>query len=122
MVNLKHDTNLIERNSEHVGINALRKSFNGNKDSNSQQIPNQVKHKTSCWRCGKCHSAKVCYFKKRVCFQCVKSGHAQVCCKSRPKVSDREHKFRKRNKMQTSKSIPHNSNVVLATKSEHFFS
>lgn len=122
MVNLKHDTNLVERNSEHVGVNALRKSLNGNKDSNSQKIPNQVKHKTSCWRCGKCHSANVCYFKKRVCFQCGKYGHAQVCCKSRPKVSDREHKFRKRNKMQTSKSIPHNSNVVLATKSEHFFS
>ncbi|CAH8606257.1 unnamed protein product [Schistosoma rodhaini] len=122
MINLKHDTKLVERNSEHVGVNALRKSFKGNKDSNSQKIPNQVKHKTSCWRCGKCHSANVCYFKKRVCFQCGKYGHAQVCCKSRPKVSDREHKFRKRNKMQTSKSIPHNSNVVLATKSEHFFS
>lgn len=108
MVNLKHDTNLVERNSEHVGVNALRKSLNGNKDSNSQKIPNQVKHKTSCWRCGKCHSANVCYFKKRVCFQCGKYGHAQVCCKSRPKVSDREHKFRKGNKIQTSKEIPYN--------------
>nr|CAJ00233.1 TPA: gag-pol polyprotein [Schistosoma mansoni] len=108
MVNLKHDTNLVERNSEHVGVNALRKSLNGDKDSNSQKIPNQVKHKTSCWRCGKSHSAKVCYFKKRVCFQCGKYGHAQVCCKSKPKVSDRQHKFRKGNKIQTSKVIAHN--------------
>lgn len=33
IVNLKNDTNVVERNSRHVEVNALWKSFNGNKDS-----------------------------------------------------------------------------------------
>lgn len=52
MVNLKHCTNLMGRNSGHVQVNASRKSLSGNEDSYSQRIPNGIKYKTACWRCG----------------------------------------------------------------------
>lgn len=77
LVNLKHDTAMIERQSHSsvctVSPHQDKPMLPG---SNSTKKP-----RTACWHCGELHYSRFCKFKRHTCSTCHKRGHKDGLCK-----------------------------------------
>ena len=82
LINLKHDTQLIEKHGDHSSVDVIqRKSFRKPKSTTSSRSSGCDKPKSACWNCGEWHYVKFCPFINRKCYKCGKKGHKQTRCR-----------------------------------------
>ncbi|KAK4470017.1 hypothetical protein MN116_000047 [Schistosoma mekongi] len=97
LVNLKHDTSLIENGSRFLHVNALeRTDLQGSRAQNYRN--GSGKPPSPCWLCGDWHFKRFCPFKNHRCTTCLRKGHKESRCRTRkrrqPKVYSRRFKPR----------------------------
>ena len=110
LVNLKHDTAMIERRSPsevHAVSQTVSKEVKKTDSSKKRKPP------TPCWHCGEWHYARYCRFKRHQCSKCSKRGHKEECCTSQNTPSPKKRSSSRRFKTQNrSKAILSTCKVV----------
>ncbi|CAH8517924.1 unnamed protein product [Dicrocoelium dendriticum] len=83
LVNLKHDTAMLERSSSNSTFNVTKTCLRQPTGTAADVL---AKPPSACWQCGKWHFVKFCPYKKHRCSVCNRRGHKENQCLTRKPV------------------------------------
>ncbi|GAA50826.1 hypothetical protein CLF_105108, partial [Clonorchis sinensis] len=79
MVNLKHDTSIVQRSSNE-GNHDLICAVNRTRNGSVHVSPLHSVPPSACWFCKEWHYARNCPFRNHICNRCGRKGHKEIRC------------------------------------------
>ncbi|CAH8546802.1 unnamed protein product [Schistosoma rodhaini] len=106
LVNLKHDTSMVENNGRLPYVQAV--------SGKQKQNTTIKKPPSACWFCGELHYKRFCPYKNYRCTRCQLKGHKETCCKKKMHRRSSSVHFRRRKNCSSINRI-----MVAHTRTEH---
>ncbi|CAH8672200.1 unnamed protein product [Schistosoma rodhaini] len=106
LVNLKHDTSMVENNGRLPYVQAV--------SGKQKQNTTIKKPPSACWFCGELHYKRFCPYKNYRCTRCQLKGHKETCCKKKMHCRSSSVHFRRRKNCSSTNRI-----MVAHTRTEH---
>lgn len=106
LVNLKHDTSMVENNGRLPYVQAV--------SGKQKQNTTIKKPPSACWFCGELHYKRFCPYKNYRCTRCQLKGHKETCCKKKMHRRSSSVHYRRRKNCSSTNRI-----MVAHTSTEH---